>query len=76
MPLGCEDVQQSCVGFTSTGGSFYYQYAGNYPWGTNTGQMMKYTAATDTWAIGNAPRFRTAAPRGSIRVNSHVRCAG
>jgi hypothetical protein len=64
MPLsGIEDVQQSCVGFTSTFGSFYYQYAGNSnPSGTGAGEMLKYTATTDTWVLGNATRFRTPRP--------------
>jgi hypothetical protein len=58
MPLsGMEDVGQSCAGVTSATGSFYYQYHGNSPFGPfpTTADMMKYTAATDAWSLGNRP---------------------
>ena len=58
MPLsGMEDVGQSCAGVTSATGSFYYQYRGNSPFGPfpATADMMKYTAATDAWSLGDRP---------------------
>jgi hypothetical protein len=57
MPLsGMEDVGQSCAGVTSATGSFLYQYRGNsLPTYPTTADMMKYTAATDAWSLGNRP---------------------
>ena len=79
MPLsGMEDVGQSCAGVTSATGSFYYQYLGNSPFGPYpaTADMMKYTAATDTWAIGNAPPVARRLSRGPSRAGSYARAPG
>jgi hypothetical protein len=72
MPLGgCEDLQQSCVG---TGGTHLYQYAGNPA--SNGGEFMKYTAATDAWATGNAPPVARRLSRGPSRAGSYARAPG
>jgi hypothetical protein len=71
MPLyGMEDVGQSCVGVTSATGSFVYQYLGYTPLGPTppTGDMTKYTTATDAWSLGSRPSPSHVKPRAQPAV--------